>query len=144
MGLSGKNRHDGDTQTLRGVLDDIDEQIEEQELVQYLAPGRTRHPLWGLLILTASSLVVVYGESPNVLRKLLRSGSVAHHRMTVRFDEIERIDLPPRGGLVRRLVQGPTRTASIVTRNGPPVKLEVDDPAARLVGIAASRAGGPA
>jgi hypothetical protein len=143
MARGRTDRHD-DTQTLQGMLDDIDEQIEDQELVQYLTPGRKGHPLWGLLILTASSLVVVYGEGPNVLGKLLRSGSVAHHRLTVRFDEIERVDLPPQGGLIRRLLRGPTRTASIRIKDGPPVRLEVDDRAARLVKIAASRGGGPA
>lgn len=143
MRQAGEDRGD-EKRSLEGVLNDIDEEIEEQELVQYLPPGRTRHPLWGLLIITASALHVVYGQGSNWVGKLLRTGTTGHHRVTIRFDEIERVDLPPRGGLVRRLLRGPTRTALIVTANGEPLELEVDDSAARLVEIARSRAGDPA
>ncbi len=131
-------------QSLDGLLRDIDEEIEEQELVQYVTGGPARRTLWGLLILTASSLHVVYGEGTNWLGRILRTGTIGHRRISVRFDEIERVDLPPRGGIVRRLIQGPTRTALIVTANGEPLELEVDDSAARLVEIARSRAVEPA
>lgn len=137
----GARNPDKDEQTLQSVLDGIDEQIEEQELVQYLVPGPKGRRLWGLLILTASSLHVVYGEGTNWLGKLLRAGTTAHQRITVAFDAIEGVDLPPRGGLLRRLIQGPTRTAVIATADGEALELEVDDRAARLVEVARSRAG---
>lgn len=137
---SASQEKDGGGQSLDGVLGDIEEQVEEQELVQYLTAGRQSQPLWGLLILTASALHVVYGQGTNWLGKLLHTATPAHYRVSVRFDEIERIDLPPRGGLLRRLIQGPTRTASIVTADEHPLELEVDDRAARLVEIARSRA----
>lgn len=130
--------------SLDDVVAEIGEEIERRALVQYLERDRMANPRWGLLILTDSSLHVIYGTGQNLVGKLLNQGAPQQRRSSIRLDEIDRIELPPRGSFLRRLVRGPTRTAILDVRERGRIELDVDDDGAEIVEIARARISGSA
>ena len=137
MSLFGGERQSGATQ-LERIIREIGEPIDAKGLVQYVTEDRRRE-LWALLLLTPTSLHVLYGEGQNWFARLTSPSPPDQHDLVLPFSSILEIEIPERGGVIRRLLSGPTRMAVIHSHDADPIRLEVDDPAAKVLEEARAR-----
>ena len=118
---------DGDSSSLDQLLTDVAGPIEQRALVQVSTRERPRNGLWGLLLLTADELHVIYGEGESWVQRLIHSSPPQHKHLTMTYVSLEAIELPPRGGFLHRLLSGPTVRARIRRRHEPDILLDVDE-----------------
>lgn len=139
MALFGREDEAG--RSLGELLAVIPDPIEKKALVQYVPPRAGSRPHWGLILLAARALWIVHGDPADVLGRLLRPGSTSQHLLSLSYEEIREVDIPARGGVLTRLVRGPTRRVRIHTSAGELIELEADDVAIRVLESARRRAG---
>jgi len=131
MGLFG-GESTSDTQ-LGAIIAGLGEEVERKTLVQYHPPDSSRRPLWGLLLLTRSALHIVYGHGENWATRILQSTATEQETIAIPKDTITSIEIPPAPSGIRRLFGGPTRIATVRTKDGSAIRLEVDEEGAALL-----------
>jgi hypothetical protein len=129
----GKGQEQPGGASLEELLERIGEEVEERALVTYRRDEPGAAPFWGLLLLTPTAMHVIYGEHQHWLDRVVRRGPATHHLITVPYDTVVKVELPPPGNFVQRLLRGPTRPATVRRRDGDSFVLELDRDAARLV-----------
>lgn len=125
MGLFGKEAHSGTE--LQAIIAGFGEEVEQKALVQFYPPDSGRRPLWGLALLTRSTLHIVYGHGENWATRMIQSSSIEQETIAIPRNSIVAVELPPTPTGIRRLFNGPTRVATVRTSDGSAVRLEIDD-----------------
>jgi len=125
MGIFGKEAN-GDTQ-LQAIIAGLGEEVQQKALVQYYPPDSGRRPMWGLALLTQSTLHIVYGHGENWATRIIQSSTMEQETIAIPRDTIADVELPTAPTGIRRLFSGPTRVATVRTRDGDAVRLEIDD-----------------
>lgn len=137
MSFFGGTPQTGPT-ALEQLIGEIGEEIDARALVQYVTDDR-RRDLWALLLLTPTTIHVIYGRGQNWFARLTTQAQAEQHDLAIALDTISGIEIPQRGGFFRRILTGPTRLAVIHRRGDEPIRLEVDDSAAEILQQAQER-----
>ncbi|MFW6288966.1 MAG: hypothetical protein ACOC2Q_04220 [Spirochaetota bacterium] len=121
------DREAGDDTQLAAIIEGFGEEVQRKALVQYHPPDAGHRPLWGLLLLTRSALHVIYGHGENWATRMIHPSPARQEAMTIPKDTITAVDLPPPPTGIWRLLGSGTGIATVRTKEGAAIRLEVDD-----------------
>jgi hypothetical protein len=113
-------------QTIDAIVTQLDDEIGEKTLAKLIDPEDRKRELWGVVLLGADSLHIIYGEGAGWFGRMIGGNDPDQKLLSIPLGDIERIDLPAERGWLMRLIQGPTVIAGIEIAGGETVRIEVD------------------